>query len=362
MLLVPCLVSGDAVGHDVAGMFAVLREKRVQTYVVAEHWDQHVTMPVEPLSRYVRYAQQRDILSIYHHSTAWEEGHRQFLASTGPKVMRYHNITPSAFFAPYSPPLATEVCRGRQETEVLVRSGCIDLFIGASRYNLQELHAIGAPATRCHSLPPFHALDDLASVPASLPILEKYLDGTYNMLFIGRVSPNKGHRHLLGVVGAFCRLFSRSIRLFVAGGLDPRFHAYQDELRTLAHGLRVADKVVWTGTVGPGELKAYLLLAHAFLVMSEHEGFCVPVVEAMAHNVPVVAYASGAVPETMGDAGILLHGLDYDHYAAALELLFSRTDLRDAVIARQRDRVTERFAAPVLAKQFWSLISPFLSH
>lgn len=359
-LLTPHLATGDAVGHDMAGMFAVLQAKGVETYVVAENWDRDVALPVISLAQYAQYARQRDTLSIYHHSIAWEAGHRQFLASAGPKVMRYHNVTPSAFFAPYNPALAAETSLGRKETEVLVRSGCVDLFLGASHYNLQELQALGAQATYCHTLPPFHALCDLTAVPASVPMLERYLDGTPNVLFIGRVLPHKGHRHLLSVVGAFFHLFSRPIRLFIVGGLDSRFHAYHDELRALAHRLGVAERIVWTGTVGPEELKAYLLLAHAFLVMSEHEGFCVPVVEAMAHNVPVVAYASAAVPETLGDAGILLHGLDYDHYAAALELLFSRSDLRDTIIASQQRRVAEQFATPVLAQQFWEHIAPFV--
>ena len=351
---------GDAVGHDVAGMFAVLQEKGVETHIVAQEWAPDVTLPVEPFDQYEKYAQQPSTVSIYHHSTSWEAACRRFLAAAGPKVLRYHNVTPPAFFAPYSPSLATETHLGRRQTEVLVRSGRIDLFLGDSSYNLQELEALGASASRCHPLPPFHTLRDLSSVPAPVPLLERYLDGTYNVLFLGRVVPNKGHHHLLGVLAAFRRLFLRSIRLFIVGDLDPRFHAYHQELYALAQGLRVADAVAWTGKVSQEELKAYFLFAHAFLVMSEHEGFCVPVVEAMAHSIPVVAYASSAVAETVGDAGVVLQGLDYDHYAAALELLFSRPDLRDAVIARQQRRLAEHFAASVLSEQFWTLIAPFL--
>jgi glycosyltransferase involved in cell wall biosynthesis len=128
----------------------------------------------------------------------------------------------------------------------------------------------------------------------------------------------------------------------------------------LARGLRVADSTVWTGRVSAAQLKAYYLLAHAFLVMSEHEGFCVPVVEAMAYRVPVVAHASTAVAETVGDGGLVLQGLDYDHYAAALELVLERADVRQLVLGRQRHCLADRFAAPAVERQFEAALVPWL--
>jgi glycosyltransferase involved in cell wall biosynthesis len=359
-LLVPTLSNADAIGHDVSGMFTVLQRKGVEAHILAGAWAPDVSLPVEPFSQYERYMLQRRTISIYHHSTSWEAGYPRFLSGSGPKVLRYHNVTPPGFFAPYCPLFAAQTAAGRRQTEVLVRSGCVDLFLGDSRYNLAELEALGAPADRCHCLPPFHALQDLGEVPASISVLERYLDATYNVLFLGRVVPNKGHQHLVSVMAAFRRLFSRSVRVFVVGELDHRFDSYHRELQSLAQALRVADTVVWTGKVGAPELKAYLLLSHAFLVMSEHEGFCVPAIEAMAYSIPVVAYASSAVAETVGEAGLVLEGLDYGHYAAALELLFCRPELRESVVSRQKRRIAARFSTPVVAEQFWQLIAPLL--
>src|SRR5262249_36251251 len=155
-----------------------------------------------------------------------------------------------------------------------------DLFLNDSQHNAAELQALGAPAERCAVCPPFHALNALADLPADASFIERHIDATYNLVFVGRVVPNKGHRHLLGAVSALRRLFGTPVRLLVVGELDPRLRTYHAELAALARGLRVED-TEWVGWVDPARLKACYLVAHAFLVMSEHEGFCVPVVEAM---------------------------------------------------------------------------------
>lgn len=361
-ILVPNLAMADAIGHDVAGMFTALQDTGVDVHILAEVWEPSVTLPVEPFDRWHgTYAGRADVIHIYHHSTSWESAYRRFLEARGLKVLRYHNVTPPIFFEPYSAEMAEVTRMAHAQTAILARSGCIDLFLGDSHYNTKELKALGAPASRCRVLPPFHKLLELSDVQASVPLLERYLDGIYNVLFLGRIVPNKGHRHLLGVVATFRQLFHHQLRLFLVGDLDHRFRAYHQELHALAHGLRVADAVIWTGKVGLEELKAYFLLAHVFLVMSEHEGFCVPAVEAMAHSIPIVAYAAGPIPETVGDGGIVLEGLDYGDYAAALELLFTRNDVRDAILKRQQDRIASDFAPPVLSRRFWELLTPLLS-
>jgi glycosyltransferase involved in cell wall biosynthesis len=359
-LLLSTFSTGDAVGNDVAGMYAALRALGVDTHIFADHCDSDCQLPVEPFERYAAHEGRSDTITVYHQSISWSAGARRFLRSAGPKVVRYHNITPAAFFEPYCREIAHACDSGRRETEALVCSDRVDLFLAASSHNLRELERLGAPAARCRRLPPLHAVDDLLRIAPSLPTLERYVDRSANVLFIGRVVPNKGHRHLLGVLAAFRRLFPRPVRLFIVGDLQASLNGYQQELRELAQALGVADRVVWTGKVSAAELKAYLLLAHAFLVMSEHEGFCVPLVEAMAHSIPVVAYRVGGVAETVGDAGILLDGLDYDQYAAALEVVISRPDIRDALITRQQHWVCQQFASDVLAQQFVAAIARFL--
>jgi glycosyltransferase involved in cell wall biosynthesis len=359
-LLVPALQPEDAIGNDVAGMYAFFRQRGVETHVLAQGWAPQAVLPVEPVARYPAYAAQRDTLSIYHHSTFWADVDAAFLAAAGPKILRYHAITPPEFFTPYCAELAHAVTQGARQTEELAGSPRVDLFLADSDHNARELQRLGAPAARCAVSPPFHVLGALAEQPADTALLERYLDGMRNVLFVGRVAPNKGHRHLFGTLAAAHRLFGGSVRLCVVGELDPRLQTYHTELAALAQGLRIADRVVMTGRVRPAQLKAYYLLAHAFLVMSEHEGFCVPVVEAMAYGAPVIAHDATAVGETVGDAGIVLGGLDYDHYAAALELVCTRADVREPLFARARRRVDDQFGAAAVAARFESALRPWL--
>jgi glycosyltransferase involved in cell wall biosynthesis len=359
-LLAPALQTGDAVGNDVTGMFAALRRRGVEVRVLAQSWTPQVALPVEPIAHYAAGAGEPETLSIYHHATAWPAGLEPFLAAAGPKIVRYHGVTPPSFFAPYCAELLHTTSEGRRQTEMLARSAGIDLFLNDSEHNARELRRLGAPAERCAVVPPFHTLDELASLAADVSVLERYLDDTANLLFVGRLAPNKGHCHLLGVLAAFRRLFGRPLRLLLVGDCDPRLRTYHEELALLARGLRVADAVVTTGHVDAAQLKAYYLLAHAFLVMSEHEGFCVPLVEAMAHRIPIVAYASTAVTETVGDAGLLLHGLDYDHYAAALEVVLTRDPVRRWLRARQASRLEECFGATAVERRFAQALRTWL--
>jgi glycosyltransferase involved in cell wall biosynthesis len=356
-LLAPTVAAGDAVGHDIAGMFAALQAHGVDTQVFAERWTPGLELPVQPVARYVP---DRTTLTVYHHSIHSDDAAARFIQAPGPRVLRYHNVTPSHFFAPYSAELTRATELGRAQTQALVAHGGIDLFLADSDFNARELRDCGAPRERCQTLSPFHALHMLADTCAAVTVLARHLDGERHMVCIGRVVPNKGHLHLLQVLSAYRRHYPRPLRLFVVGALDQRVAGYLSELYALAERLGVADAVVWTDHVSAAELKAYLLLAHAFVLTSEHEGFCVPVVEAMAHGVPIVAHASDAVRETVGNAGILIEGMDYAEYAAALELLFTRDDYRAALAQAGRTRVARYFDADTLSQRFITLLDPFL--
>ena len=360
-LLLPSVSEGDALGHDVAGMFETFRAHGIETHVHAHRSPGRTRLPVDSMRRYARCARQPDTVSIYHLTTTWRAGCDHFLSSVGPKVLRYHNVTPPRFFAPYSETLARACALGFSETARIVKSGRVDLYLAASAYNRDELVQLGAPAERCGSLPPFNAIPKLDETPAAIPVLERYLDGSSNILFVGRVVPNKGHRHLLGVLAALRRTVVRPLRLILVGDLQPTCAAYYQELVALARRLAVDDAVVWTGKVASDELKAYWLLAHAFLVMSEHEGFCVPIVEAMAFGVPVIAHRAAAVAETAGDAGIVLDGLDPILYAAAVETILTRPEVHDALAARGRARVRQAFDPPRLAERLVEQVVPLLA-
>src|SRR5262245_26557397 len=128
-LLAPTLARADAVGHDVAGMFAALRAAGVETHAFAERWTANLSFPVESLADYDAHARDPRTVTIYHHSVHSPDAAPRFRQAVGPKVLRYHNVTPPEFFAPYSEELTAATRLGRRQTEALVSAGIIDLFL-----------------------------------------------------------------------------------------------------------------------------------------------------------------------------------------------------------------------------------------
>lgn len=360
-LLVPTFLDGDAIGNDVLGMHAALSKMGVQVKVFANEWAEGLNAIAHPLSDYPQWAATKDCLTIYHHAISWDQGWEVFRRGRGAKIVKYHNITPPHFFAPYSDHYETLTRLGHQMTASMVASSDVDLFMADSQFNVTELLALGLPETKGAVLPPFHNLSVFDQVEASLPILKQFLDGTVNLLFVGRVAPNKGHRHLLHVVKAYRDLFGLRIRLFIVGDPDPpRLQRYQDELQQTASRLGLNGAVRFEGKVSLNALKAYYLAAHLLLVMSEHEGFCVPILEAAHHRLPILAYASTAVPETLGPKGLLLDHLDYELFAAAIDTIYTERAYAEWLADQQTKYLRSNFDGQVIEGRFRELLAPFL--
>jgi glycosyltransferase involved in cell wall biosynthesis len=170
---------------------------------------------------------------------------------------------------------------------------------------MRELLAEGASESRSFVVPPFHTVDRLNAIEPDAGVLDSYADDKTNILMVGRVSPNKGHPALIAAFAAYHHDYNPNSRLLIVGKEDMRLERYSKLLRELARRLKLQDAVVFAGEVSDHALKAYYQVADAFMITSEHEGFCVPLVEAMAMKVPIVAYASTAIPETVGTAGLV---------------------------------------------------------
>ena len=270
------------------------------------------------------------------------------------RVIQYHNITPAHFFATFEPNIAGLVRRGRQELGTLV--GRIDLALGDSEYNRKELEALGFSDTGVFPI----AVDTkrLTEAPRS-PILEQLLnDGLNNILFVGRVAPNKKLEDHLRLAEHYKRYVDQYYRFVFVGRQDacPRYYA---ALRVLASEYRMpSDRFWFVGPVSDAELSTFYRTARAYVSLSEHEGFCVPLVEAMATDVPILAYASTAVPETLGGAGIVFSPKDLEHAAEMLGLLVYDHELRANVIQGQRNRL-EHFSDTRLAAHLDQLVAKF---
>ncbi|HEX2038378.1 MAG TPA: glycosyltransferase family 4 protein [Acidimicrobiales bacterium] len=253
-----------------------------------------------------------------------------------PLVVNHHNITPPRLFLSWEPGVAHALTWGlgqlRDMADVAV------LGIGDSAFNTQQLIDLGFE--EAVASPVLFDLSQLerAADPATVAELEREKrDGGADILFVSRVAPHKAQHDLLKAFAVYRRVYDRKARLWVVGA--PSSDTYWDALHAFARDAGISEGVRLTGGVPAGALAAHYRTADAFLCLSDHEGFCVPLVEAMHHGVPIVAYAAGAVPETLGDAGVLLERKRPAEVAAALHRVLSDGSVRDTLVAAGRRRL-----------------------
>lgn len=255
----------------------------------------------------------------------------------GGRVLQYHNVTPAAFFAPYDPVLFRLASLARAELATLV--GRVDVALGVSNYNREELDALGFSPT---GVLPLAVDTSRVTRPSARPAIDKMLDDEFvNFLFVGRVAPNKKIEDHIRLAEHYKRYVDAFYRFIFVGRYDvvPRYYAMVRALMTDYQLLH--ERFIFTGPVSDEELAAYYKHAAVYISLSEHEGFCAPLLEAMATDVPILAYAAAAVPETLGGAGVQFAPKDLEHAAELLGVLAFDDDVRRSVIAGQRRRLRD---------------------
>jgi L-malate glycosyltransferase len=255
----------------------------------------------------------------------------------GTRILQYHNVTPASFFAPYDPALFRLATLGRRELSTLVES--VDLALGDSDYNRRELESLGFRRTGVFPI----AVDtSRITRPVQRPALDKVLDDRFvNFLFVGRIAPNKRIEDHIRLAEHYKRYVDAYYRFIFVGRTDvvPRYYS---TIRALMAEYRLLnERFIFTGPVPDEELAVYYRRAAVYVSLSEHEGFCVPLLEAMAADVPILAYGAAAVPDTLGGAGIQFAPKDLEYAAELLGLLAFDDDLRAQVIGAQRRRLRD---------------------
>jgi glycosyltransferase involved in cell wall biosynthesis len=329
-ILTPSLAPADAVSNDILGERDALKRNGHDVKIFSD---------LAPIRKFLKTP--TDIL-IYHHSRGWHPGVQLVRELSCRRVIRYHNVTPAEFFAGFSR-TDQDLCeRGRRELTDLAAAQC-DLYLSASSFSMQELIAIGADPAKSLVVPPFHHIDRLSTIAADQETLKKFAGDTTNILTVGRVVPNKNVHHLLEVFAHYHYDYNNNSRLIVVGKGGEGFSPYSKLLHRVVQKLDLTNAVVFTGGVSDEELKAYYLVADAFVTVSEHEGFCVPLVEAMSMKLPITAYASTAIPETVGDAGVVWTERNPLLIAESIDLFVRDSAVRDALGRRGYRRYESMF-------------------
>lgn len=357
-ILIPVLTSKDAVGADALAMAQVLEGFGIETrlFCLSSSGVERKSWPAERLPAFAGGPQD---LVIYHFSTGWPAAIEILGRCRGFRVVKYHNITPASFFKDYSADYGAACASGRREIATIANLGC-EMYLGDSAYNLEELFEAGVPRERGGVLAPFHRVEEIVQAEADTNLVDALADGARNFLMVGRIAPNKGHLDLVDAFATYAHAYPDPARLILLGKIDPRLEKYTQAIRERIEGYGLAHHVVWINGASEAQLKAAYLASHVFMLLSQHEGFCVPLIESMAVGTPIVAHASSAVPETLGDAGICWEENDPWLHAASAARLFDDDDLRNELTTAARKRYHDHFKVDVLRRRFLELLAPVL--
>jgi glycosyltransferase involved in cell wall biosynthesis len=362
---------GDAIGHEVLGIQRALLAAGYESSIFVETADPRLEDLTFDYRDMVGQVTPEDVL--IHHFSIGSRASRTAYALPGRMVLVYHNITPPEYFIGVHDDLVKLCFRGRRELTAYI-DRC-DLALGDSEYNRQELASLGFARTGVLPVVPgFSHLD----VSPDRTLAAEFDDEWTNVMFVGRVIPNKKFEDVIRAFHVYRTRHNPRSRLLLVGSYSG-FERYLEMLHGLIARLRTPD-VHFLGHVSNEELSALYDVGDVFLCASEHEGFCVPVVEAFYKQVPVIAYAATAVPATMDGAGVLYDTKDPAHVARLVEAVAGDPaiaqaviDAQDAALDRLRARdfagtllgfvgsVVERPArpAPEVAFDFWAQFEQF---
>jgi L-malate glycosyltransferase len=328
---VPAAHRGDAIGDSARRVRDMLRAMGHTSELYALTIDDDLRDEVRPFTD--GGARSGDV-TIFHYALP-SIMTDAFAALPGGRVLQYHNVTPAHFFAPYDASIYRLALLGRSELATLV--GRVDAAFGDSEYNRRELEELGFTNTGVFPI----AVDPARFREATRrPALERVLgDGLFNFLYVGRIVPNKKIEDHIRLAEHYKRYVDTEYRFIFVGRTDG-LPSYYNTVRALVSEYQMpADRFVFTGPVPEEDLATYYGCARVYVSLSEHEGFCVPLIEAMAADVPVLAFASTAVPDTLGGAGVQFFPKDLEYAAELLGELAYNEELRQAVLAGQRRRL-----------------------
>lgn len=335
--MLPTLALGDAVGNDTFALKKVLKDLGYETAIYTNVLDRRLPSSCcEVLIGNELPEVEEDDIAIYHMST---ESILNFNFETMPcrKIMIYHNITPPEFMKDCSYTIQKHSIAGLAGLKNLV--GKVDYCLADSEFNKQDLIKCGytCPIDVRPILIPF---DDYKAKPDKNIIKTYGSDGFTNILFVGRIAPNKKHEDIISAFAYYNKHINSKSRLILAGSASG-FEFYDKKLKAYAEALGVADYVIFTGHIKFSEILAFYSIASVFLCMSEHEGFCVPLAEAMFFKVPIIAYNSCAIPYTLDGSGALIDSKNPVEVALLIDRIVKNQDLRDKIIEGQNRRLED---------------------
>lgn len=332
--LLPSFAPRDAIGYHTLQMQSLIRSLGIRSEIFADEIKGELEGAAMPFATFARKRYRPNRYLVYQASTGSPiVGH--LMNRREPVVINYHNITPKEILGRWDQGVGVVIGAGLKELSVL--KGKIIGAISVSEYNrwsleqegITENSFVAAPFIPLQSSSGTHESDEIDHAMGS------------KWLFVGRITPNKAQHDIVKAFAAYVRVFEPTATLTLVGAVSST--PYADALKRLIAKLELENNVTMTGPVDSSALERHYLGSTVFVCLSDHEGFGFPIIEALGHNLPVVAYWSSAVPETLGSAGIILTSKDPIHVAAAVRRIESDSRLREQM-SREARKTLARYS------------------
>lgn len=341
--IVPVFKSGDAIGN-----YALFIKSVMDNYgLPSEIYCYENLSDLKEIKNIEEFPVTNSKDAILLHMAAENEFAEIMEAYSAKKVLFYHNITPSHFFDGFDDFAEQSTKRGRIQVDTLKQT--VDACITVSEYNKAELQDMGYNVP-IHVVPIPFKKEDYTGIESE-QVKAMLTDGKKNILFVGRIAPNKKMEDLIESYQTYYDGYDKNVRLILLGNYNTNDKYYN----YLKEKIRPGDDIIFTGHIKNEEWITYYKYADLFLCLSEHEGFCVPLVEAMSYQIPIVAYDSSAVGETLGQAGILLKGKNPNVVAKAIHQIFNDKEYVDEIRNKQQERM-HTFDSKLVAENLKNIV------
>jgi glycosyltransferase involved in cell wall biosynthesis len=321
----------DAVGYDVIQQCEAFAELGIEARIYCQGCDENIEDMRASRSYLDSVLQDPQGALIYHLAINWPEFEDLIITARCYRYAKYHNITPKEFFLPYSKELTRDCNQARETLRLLVESRQFEGYWADSEYNRQELIQYGVLPHVCSVMPPYNKALSLTFTGLSPEALKIVNKDSLKVLCVGRIAPNKGHRDLVLAIAEYVRIFDDKIELYIVGALDPRLSEYLEEIRRDMDKYGVNNKVRICGRLSHSEIATLYHACDVLLMLSYHEGFCVPIIEAQENLLPVIAYRTSALIETVEDKTALCEVGDF--YSIAVKLNNIRNSMSKVKLA-----------------------------
>ena len=345
---------GDAISGEALTIKRVLRELGHDSEIVSLNTHEKYKGLNISLKEFLNGRADKCSLAINHYSISSPLNDVYINLRTAKRGLIYHNVTPPSWFSSYNHRVSEDLKKGRADLEKL--KSITDLAIADSGFNKEELLEIGFESPQVLPLP----LDPVRWSGPSNAGISSILSshGGPNVLHVGRMAPNKCVQDIIKAFYFFHHKFSPKSRLWLIGS-DTDTELYSFELRRLVSELRLKDAVTFAGSVSDDELKAFYEQADLYLCMSEHEGFCVPAIEALHFEIPLIYFEGSALPETLGNGAVGVKDKDPLKLACLMNELLENNNLREELKLNAKKELS-RFSIDIFRQNLSSLISKVL--